>query len=175
MPYTKDTISGTATVWNLRSTETDSPCFPKNKFNGIVTTNAAVYSKEPPKFKNGSLNYQVGSFHYNKDRSVAKGSYDLVLSADIARCLYKFSKAPFQATVSVTDGGSGEVEFATSIVSQKNGWLKISAKNFHFSNPVLKVKLTQKKSIVCVSKSNSKVKKTITGLNPRCPANFVKR
>lgn len=175
-PYTKDRNSGSSNVWNLRSTETNSPCFPKNKFNGIVTTNAAAYSWNPPKLKNGSLNYQVGSFHFNADGTVAKGTYDLILDAEIARCLYKFSKAPFEATVSVTDGGTGEIEYATSIVSQQKGWLKISARNFHFSNPILKVKLTQKKiTITCVSKKNSKIKRTVTNYAPVCPAGFVKR
>lgn len=175
-PYTKDTNSGTSTVWNVRTTETQSSCFPKNKFNGIVTTNATAYSWNPPQLKNGSLNYQVGSFHFNRDGSIAKGSYDLVLDAEIARCLYKFSKAPFEATVSVTDSGTGEVEYATSIVSQSKGWLKVSANNFHFSNPVLKVKLTQKKiTITCVSRTNSKLKKTITSASPKCPTGYLKR
>jgi hypothetical protein len=141
-----------------------------------VTTNATAYSWNPPELKNGSLNYQVGAFHFNKDGSVAKGSYDLVLDAEIARCLYKFSKAPFQATVSVTDSSTGEIEYATSVVSQSKGWLKVSANNFHFSNPVLKVKLTQAKiTITCVSKTNSKLKKTVTSASPKCPTGYLKR
>lgn len=143
--YANDTDDGETTVWSLRSSEVTPFCFPKNKFNGLVTTNATAYSWNPPEYKSGTLSYQVGGMHFNADKTLAKGSYDLILSSSVARCLYNFSKAPFSASVSIVDSQTGEKDIATTLVSQDSNWLKITARNFGFSNKTIKIKLTQKK------------------------------
>jgi hypothetical protein len=84
--------------------------------------------------------------HYLPDGiTVATGTYDLVMRSSTARCLYGFSKAPIYAVISVR-GESGERKVATTVVSEKGGWLKLAAYDFTFSNPTIQVRLTQKKS-----------------------------
>jgi hypothetical protein len=101
------------------------------------------------------------------------GTYDLIIRSEAARCLYKFSKAPVSATVTVTGGNSQNI--ATTVVSEKNGWLKLAAYGFTFSTKNIKIKLTQKKtSIVCVSKTNSKDVKTVSS-NQKCPSGYVRK
>lgn len=96
------------------------------------------------------------------------------MRSDIARCLYGFSKAPISGTVTVT--GEGEQKIATTIVSEKNGWLKLSANGFTFSTKTIKVKLSQKKStITCVSKSQPSNTRKVTAYAPKCPSGFVKK
>jgi hypothetical protein len=114
------------------------------QFQGFVTTNATVFSGTPPKLEKGFLNYKVSSLHNLPNGEEFKGSYDLVLDSQFARCLYGFSKSPVSASVSVY-GSSGEKQVATTIVSEQDGWLKLSAKNFTFSSPMVKIKLSQKK------------------------------
>ena len=98
-----------------------------------------------PAFKGGFLSYKVGGLHYLAGgKDLALGTYDLVMRSDTARCLYGFSKAPLSATVSVT-GGAGEKNVATTVVSEKNGWLKMAAYGFTFSKKTIKVKITKKK------------------------------
>jgi hypothetical protein len=67
-----------------------------------------------------------------------------VMRSDVARCLYGFSKAPLNAKVSVVNN-KGERFTATTVVGEKNGWLRLAAYGFTFSQKTIKVKITQKK------------------------------
>ncbi len=136
------------TSWSFRSLTSGEmsgadSCFKSTSgIKGIVTTNSMAYSAGPPSFANGTLNYKVSSTHFNPDGSVFKGSYNLGIRSDVARCLYGFTSAPINATISIT-GENGTPEVATTVVGEKNGWLYLSANNFEFSAPTVQVKLSQ--------------------------------
>jgi hypothetical protein len=146
-PLVGDTAAGTDTVWNMstRGSGGGSYCLEDtSKVLGIVTTNALGYSGESPEFRGGFLNYKVAGLHYQSDReTLVQGSYDLVMRSETARCLYGFSNAPLSATISVTGGADKTI--ATTVVSEKNGWLKMAAYGFTFSNKTIKVKVTKAK------------------------------
>lgn len=111
---------------------------------GLVTTNSLTYAAGPPKFADGFLNYKVAGLHKNPDDSIFQGSYDLVMSSKIARCIYGFEgSAPLYATVSVVNSDGGESTLATESVQEEGGWLRLKARGFTFSSPTLKIKLTQ--------------------------------
>lgn len=144
----KDTGSGETNLWTVSSFDSSyKRCLSSSsQLQGIVTTNAMAYMGTEPEWKNGTLNYKVSGMHYLADgKTVATGTYDLVMRSSTARCLYGFSKAPIYAIVSVRSA-SGEKKTATTVVSEKNGWLKLAAYNFTFSSPSIQVKLTQKKA-----------------------------
>lgn len=144
----KDTAIGTNRVWKFMSIGggSGSRCLAdKSKVLGIVTTNALGYAGESPQFKNGFLDYKVAGLHYARGgEDLNIGVYDFVMRSDTARCLYGFSKAPLSATVSVTND-KGNKTMATTVVSEKNGWLKMAAYGFTFSKKTIKVKITKKK------------------------------
>jgi hypothetical protein len=191
LPLVKDTAIASPSTWSWRTlpeTEMKSAtaCFTAGDgLKGIVTTNATVYSAGPPAFVDGTLNYQVAAPHFNRDGTVFKGDYTLVLDSKVARCLYKFSSAPIQATISVVND-KGEQSVATTTVTEKNGWLRLVARNFEFSSPSISVKLTQetpaqevktttptkKSTITCVK---GKISKKVTGVNPTCPNGYKKK
>jgi len=75
---------------------------------------------------------------------LSEGSYDLVMRSDVARCLYGFSAAPLSATVSVVNN-KGKKSIATTVVNEKNGWLKMAAYGFTFSKKTIKVKIVKAK------------------------------
>lgn len=158
-PLVADTAAGSDTVWNMstRGSGGGSTCLAdKSKVLGIVTTNSLGYSGESPEFSGGFLNYRVAGLHYQPDReTLVQGSYDLVMRSETARCLYGFSNAPLSATVSVTGGASKNI--ATTVVSEKNGWLKMAAYGFTFSNKTIKVKIT--KATKLKPKATKKAKK----------------
>lgn len=143
-----DTASGETNLWTVSSFDSSyKRCLTsRTQLQGIVTTNAMAYMGTEPEWKGGTLNYKVSGMHYLADgKTVATGTYDLVMRSSTARCLYGFSKAPIYAVVSVRSA-SGEKKTATTVVSEKNGWLKLAAYNFTFSSPSIQVKLTQKKA-----------------------------
>jgi hypothetical protein len=145
------------------------------------------------------MTYKVAGPHNGFDNAEFKGSYELNMKSDTARCLYGFSKAPVSATISITSGDGSVQNVATTLLSEKNGWMKLSAKNFTFSVPTIRIKLTQvavkaptepaaekpageakaatkaiaPKSIAIKCKKGSVTKK-IVGAKPVCPKGYKK-
>lgn len=198
IPYVEDKATALLSFWSVRTLsagemEGSSKCFQdSNGVTGIVTTNSTQYSAGPPTLdKNeGTLNYTVASPHFGTKGDVFKGSYDLVMRSDVARCVYGFSKAPINASISITSA-DGSPQVATTVIGERKGWLYLQAKNFEFSAPVIKAKLTQEKeptptptpsatpkpiakkiTITCVK---GKSVKKVTAVKPTCPSGYKKK
>ena len=178
-----DTAVGIETMWSMMTIGGDqgSSCLAdKSKVLGIVTTNSLGYDTTAPRYSDGFLNYNVTGLHYMPDgKTPVQGTYDLVMRSDTARCLYNFTSAPVSATVSVV--GDGDTSIATTVVNEKDGWLKMAAYGFTFSDKTLKVKLSQKAetkptpaktTITCVK---GKLTKKVTAVSPKCPAGYKKK
>jgi hypothetical protein len=114
----------------------------KSALQGLVVTNAPIYDKGPPTFADGSLNYQVAGIHTNVDGTLFKGRYTYIVKSTTARCYYGFSNAPIEAKVDIISADSTN-QIATTLVSEKNGFIKLQADNFTFSSPTIRVKLMQ--------------------------------
>ncbi len=196
LPFVEDKATAMLSYWSVRTLSQDemqgtSECFKDSgNVTGIVTTNATQYSAGPPKFtkSEGTLDYQVAAPHYTTEKNVFRGSYDLVMRSDVARCIYGFSKAPINATLSITST-DGTPQVATTVIGERNGWLYLQAKNFEFSAPVIKAKLTQEAEVapvvpgvpakVSVKKTTitctkGKTTKKVSGVKPKCPTGFRK-
>ena len=169
------------------------------KVLGIVTTNSMIYSPGPPELKDGALSYKVAGLHKDFNGEVFKGTYDLAMRSETARCIYGFSNAPIRASVSVLSSDGSTNDIASELVTEKNGWMTLSAKNFTFSSPTIRIKLSQSekittsapaapaknepaaqannnlakiKIIVC---TKGKTVKKVSGTNPKCPSGFKKK
>jgi hypothetical protein len=144
-PQVNDTAIGTDLIWKMRTIDAGqgSGCLAdKSQVLGIVTTNALGYDMGSPSFNAGYLEYKVAGLHYMPNgKDLVIGTYDLVMRSETARCLYGFNKAPVSATVQVV--GTGDQNIASTIVSEKDGWLKLAAYGFTFSEKEIKVKLSQ--------------------------------
>ena len=129
---------------------------------GMVTTNAGMYISSPPTFNAAtqSLDYKVSSPHYDEKGGANIGNYNLVLSSATARCIYGFSNAPISANVSVISS-DGTTQVATTVVKEKDGWLYLSAAGYGYSNPTVRVKLTQE-----VAPATTNVQTTTTPVTP---------
>jgi hypothetical protein len=174
-----DVAAYSNTYWTLNSTPWDNanPCLQdSSRVLGIVSTNAMGYEGASPKFENGFLNYKVTGLHFGADGKTPNlGMYDLLLRSDAARCLYGFSNAPISATVAIS-GADGATNVATTVVSEKDGWIKMKAYGFTFSEKNIKVKFNQagvKKSTITCFKG--KTTKKVTAIKPTCPAGYKKK
>jgi hypothetical protein len=173
----KDTAVGNSSIFQLRTTSRDggNGCLAdRSRVLGIVSTNAMVYDGFAPRFTKGFLDYRVAGLHFESDgETEVIGSYDLVMRSDVARCLYRFTNAPVSATITIT--GEGDKNIATTVVGEKNGWLKLAAYGFTFSQKTIKVKLSQKRTtITCVSATQPTKTRKVTGIGPKCPSGFRK-
>jgi hypothetical protein len=176
-----DKVAGFNTLWTVNSTNwgNENKCLmDSSRVVGVVSTNAMGYNGNSPSYKAGTLNYQVAGMHYMPDgTSLVEGTYDLLIRSDAARCLYGFSNAPIQASISVT--GEDNQKVATTSMTEGNGWIKLSAYGFNFSDPTISVKLSQAKAQVkrsaTITCTKGKTVKKVTGTNPKCPTGFKKR
>lgn len=177
----KDTAAGESDIWGFSTIETKGRgnfCLSDTtRVIGVVTTNATMYNGVVPDFIDGQLTYKVGGLHYAPDgKTLNEGTYDLVMRSDVARCLYGFSTAPVQASIQVI-GDGGETKLATTIINEKDGWIKLAAYGFSYSTPTVKITLTQpvtkkKTTITCVK---GKVTKKVAAVGPKCPAGYKKK
>ena len=168
--------------------------------------------------EDSALTLQVSSSHLRSDKSPNIGVFNIVMPIALAKCLWgvDLSKAA-SATISASYPESGISEIVTTSSRIVGNTYEVSASGFHFSAPVIKLKLKQdatapaivpqaptplpsavntpvasvttptqgvstsatrkvstpkKSTIVCIKGST---KKTVTGLNPKCPVGFKKK
>ena len=201
LPLLNDKAAAMRTFWVAQTIRGELPlesqnCVRGKGFTGVIGTNAVVYSDGPPKFDKAeqSLNYTVGASHLDSKGDLFKGYYQLNLRSDVARCLYGFGSAPIQAKIEVSSS-DGTPSVATTVINEKDGWLKMTAGGFTFSTPSIKVKLSQeattpapvatpspsasakpatpkKISITCVK---GKTTKKVTAIKPTCPTGYKKK
>ena len=208
LPQIKDRASANPSTWtfyNLGDWELAeaSRCISgATDLVGLVTTNASVYAAGTPTFNaaNQSLDYKVMAPHLTSKGEIFQGTYDLRIRSEIARCIYGFSSAPIQASISVLSE-DGTMQRATQTVNEEKGWLSLSANGFTYSSPTIQVLLTQseplptpapeittqatpaplaqpmaqsapkKRSIIC---AKAAVKKKVTAVKPSCPKGYRK-
>lgn len=193
LPLLNDRAAAMRTFWVAQTIRGELPfesqnCVTGKGFTGVIGTNAAVYSDGPPRFDQAeqSLNYTVGASHFDSKGELFKGYYQLNLRSDVARCLYGFGTAPIQAKIEVSSS-DGTPSVATTVITENDGWLKMTASGFTFSTPKIKVKLSQEQAIASVPPVKKTAKEvTITcakgkkvqrvyGVKPKCPTGYKKR
>lgn len=172
---TQNTPTFMETAWNVVSVRTGyekDPCFVNaDGLVGVSSSNAMFVPDSAPVYSDGNLEYKVAGLHLNTDGvTVFKGTYDLAIRSDIARCLYGLTKAPIGATIQVLNS-NGDKDVSVKTVGEKGGWIRVAASGFTFSSPTIKVKITQKlaasnKKITCLKKGTGK--KIVSTLS-KCP------
>jgi hypothetical protein len=188
MPYAGDKAAALPSVWAFRTMNGNiqqiNPCLREtSSLNGVVTTNSTQYLDGPPTLNaaTNTLDYKVASPHLTSTGEVFKGSYNLLLKSSVARCLYNFTNAPISASISILNE-SGLSSIATTVVNEKDGWLRLSASGFTFSSPTIRVRLTQEKSQVATPAKPAikkitcvKGKSTKTFTSTKCPTGWKKK
>jgi hypothetical protein len=183
-------------VWAVRSMDSGqfANCGKGSAtLSGLVTTNSTMYIGKPPAFdaESQSLDYKVVSPHFLPTGEEFKGSYDLIIRSDVARCIYGFSSAPVSAKITILSA-DGTTQVATTIFNERDGWMYLTARGFTFSSPTVRVKLSQeaiptaspnatptakaasakKLTITCVK---GKASKKVTAAKPACPTGWKKK
>jgi|694.fasta_scaffold136275_1 hypothetical protein len=145
---------------------------------GITGSNATIFQHSPPTWNKISrtFTYQVGSFKENPEGSKFLGDYSLLVSTDVARCLWGVDVGSAQAALQVLSS-TGDQQIATTTVSSNSKWFRFRASGFHFSSPkivatISKSSPTKSTTITCLK---GKLTKKVTAVNPKCPAGYKKK
>lgn len=176
-----DRAAANKSSWVLRTIGSDelqeaSSCLRStDTLAGVVATNATVYLAGPPRFDTATqtLNYRVAAPHYARDGKANIGHYSLVMRSEVARCVYGFRNAPISASISVISA-DGSPQVATTVVSQKDGWLNLVAGGFTYSSPTVQVKLTQQAPSAEVATPGTRPPVGVRPATPRTTITCVK-
>jgi hypothetical protein len=148
-----------------------------------------------------ALTIQVESTHLKSDNSQNVGSFNIDMPLSTATGLWgvDLSKA-VSATISASYPELGISEVVTTVSQVKDGFFKVSAAGFHYSAPIIKMKVMQsattqpvtpleaapsptpsaipvvrkvkKSTITCIK---GKTSKKVTAINPKCPTGYKKK
>lgn len=178
-------------IWNfiLPSAANSLPTQCQQSGSAILSTNVEM-SRLPDWNKSEStLDMKTSSSHYHPDGvTVFKGLYFATISGTLAKCLWGIDPkiAAGQASISIT-GSSEAKDVATITTGYSGGNLILSAANFEFSSPVIKVfmkkaqvdrvtvvpkvEMFKKSTVTCLKKTTIK---KVTAIKPKCPTGFKK-
>jgi hypothetical protein len=204
LPMVKDKSVAEPKIWKISTLAyfedyKVSTCVKASgKLAGIVSTNSTTYAVGPPTFdrETESLNYELASAHSTSKGQDFLGTYNLLLDASVARCIYGFSNAPTSATITIINDGKEQI-VSTTLLKENNGWLSLAAYGFTFSSPTIRVKLTQekpkeveptktqvkseitaptvvKKQVKTITCTKGKTVKKFSGASPKCPTGYKK-
>jgi hypothetical protein len=164
-PYMGENAFAINKTWTLSNARSDNPsnCVKKGVggIQGVVTTNASAYEATAPKYnkENGTLEYRVAAPHFAPDGKTENiGTYGLAMSVTLLQCLYGITNVPTSASVSITTS-AGVERISTVALRQLGNWVFLSAENFTYSSPTLRIKLNQTSSATTQSTGTAEVKK----------------
>ena len=80
------------------------------------------------------------------------------MSVTLLQCLYGITNVPTSASVSITTS-AGVERISTVALRQLGNWVFLSAENFTYSSPTLRIKLNQTSSATSQSTGTGEVKK----------------
>ena len=206
-PYLGEKAFAINETWTLSNARVDNPssCVKKGAgVQGVVATNASAYEATAPTYdkSTGTLNYKVAAPHFAPDGKTENiGTYGLSMSTSLIKCMYGVDQLPSSASIAITSS-DGKERVSTVALQQVGNWVHLSAENFTFSSPTLKIKLNQsasstsggatsngsntqpaqvaapaqaaapKISITCIK---GKLTKKVSGTSPKCPAGFKRK
>lgn len=175
-----------------------SECVSEGKIDGILATNATQYSPSPPTYIESTqeLSYQLAAPHFKFATEEFKGTYSLVISQKLARCIWGNSLTNASAKVSILSS-DGKTSVTTQTLKSSSGFYYFNISGFGFSAPTIRVKLAQnsgsptptlaegkdpnttpqnssakKSTITCVK---GKLTKKVTAVKPKCPVGYKKK
>jgi hypothetical protein len=137
---------------------------------------------DPSIAPDGSMQFAIFSPHTKADGSGNHGFFKFWTTDKFLDCKFPGNKLTKAAglTVSVVDE-NGTTQVSTNQVSHKDGKVFVSATNFHYSSPSIKVApiaavpvAAKKITIKCANTKNKKLIKSVTALKPVCPKGYKK-
>jgi hypothetical protein len=194
-PFFSKTAASISSLWKISGEGNlnlqkfnSSECVSEGKIDGILATNATQYAPSPPTFIESTqeLSYQLAAPHFKVAAEEFKGTYSLVISQKLARCIWGSSLTNASAKVSILSS-DGKTSVTTQTLKSSSGFYYFNISGFGFSAPTIRVKLAQnsasptttpqkspvvKSTITCLK---GKTTKKVTAVNPKCPAGYKKK
>ena len=190
-------------IYGLNNSKSKSLGFC-GKTGGLQVTSNAYFMWNPSwNALSQSIDVKLESTHLDIDGTTSKGLLQVRISREMARCLWSVDlQGNIKASVAIDYGNGVAPEIVTIVGSLRGNYFELTAANFHFSAPTLKLKITaeakpiveekspeqpstdsisksvaspllmKKTSITC---TKGKLTKKVTAVNPKCPGGYKKK
>jgi len=177
---TGDFISG---LWRFSLMDQSYSPFGTCSSDGAAFVQSNAEDSNPPTWNSQfkSLDMQTASSHFEPDGVTPfKGIYSARLSADLVKCAWGIdaSKAQRVAQIQIVSN-SGDSSVASVSSNYQDGWLLLDARNYEYSNPIIRVRMqdstqpqVKTSTITCVKGKSSK---SVTAVKPTCSTGYRKK
>lgn len=185
-------------IYGLKNSKSNSLGFCGRTGGLQVTTNAYFMWNPTWNAVTESIDVKLESTHLDIDGTKSKGLLQVRISTEMAKCLWSVDlQGNVKASIAIDYGNGDKPEVVTVVGGLNGNFFELTAANFHFSAPTLKLKISgetspkveapkqesvpekvesavvvKKTSITCVK---GKVIKKITAVKPKCPAGYKKK
>jgi hypothetical protein len=144
MKTNEPTAKSEKSVWNFGSIPqsislSGNKCAGKG-IVGVIATDAPIYEPSSPRIVDDELRYQLAGSHLGVDGKLLKANYKLLLSKDVAKCLYPSSAISPKVAVQII-GSSDEENVATFTTHSDSEWVIVNINGLTFSAPEIRIKL----------------------------------
>ena len=131
-------------LWGASFKDTNDPFFPEpclgERFP-VFSTNAGSWGYPEWDAQAQELRTPLGGSHLNAKGKLFRGSFDALVPLDLAECLWNISPRQLKDRLSIqVFAEDGDEQASTSSLTTRGGYLRIAARNFHFSNPTIVIK-----------------------------------
>jgi len=135
-----------------------------------------------------TIKVSISGPHYKVNGDLNRGFFEAKISKALGMCLWGIDlSAKTQATISITDG-AGVQEIQTLSAKMIGNIYSLKVSNFHYSNPIIKFRLSETQEIIpqkveaatapkktTITCLKGKVTKKVTAVKPKCPAGYKKK
>lgn len=131
-------------LWGAGFKDANDPYFPDpclaERFP-VFSTNAGSWGSPywDPDAK--EIRTQLSGPHFNSKGKLFRGSFDALVPLELAECLWSTNPRLIKDRLAIeVVAEDGDEQASTSSISVRGGYVRIAARNFHFSNPTIVIK-----------------------------------
>jgi hypothetical protein len=131
-------------LWGANFKDANDPYFPDpclgERFP-VFSTNAGTWGSPFWDSEAQELRTPLSGPHFNSRGKLFRGSFDALVPLELAECLWNISPRQMRDRLSIeVFAEDGDEQASTSSLTTRGGYLRIAARNFHFSNPTIVIK-----------------------------------
>ncbi|MEY4170223.1 MAG: hypothetical protein RLZ94_1296, partial [Actinomycetota bacterium] len=112
----------------------------------VFSTNAGAWGYPYWDPEARELRTPLSGSHFNAKGKLFRGSFDALVPLELAECLWNINPRQLKDRLSIeVYAEDGDEQASTSSLTTRGGYLRIAARNFHFSKPTIVIKEKRKR------------------------------
>ncbi len=136
-------------LWGAGFKDANDPYFPERCLGErfpVFSSNAGQWGYPDWDPEAQELRTPLSGSHFNAKGKLLRGYFDALIPIELAECLWNINPRQLKDRLSIeVYAEDGDEQASTSSLTTRGGYLRIAARNFHFSNPTIVIKQKAKR------------------------------